>query len=57
MFAAPLRQDLETAASAVRNLNNHDFHGRSLRVDSAGDDGKQRNESPSGLDMTMQMVA
>jgi hypothetical protein len=40
----------------VRNLNNHDFHGRALRVDSAGDDGKQRNESPSGLDMTMQMV-
>lgn len=27
--------DRETASSAVRNLNNVDFHGRSLRVDMA----------------------
>ena len=30
--------DPHTAASAIRNLNNHDLNGRSLRVDSADDD-------------------
>lgn len=30
--------DAETAQSAIRNLNNVDFHGRNLRVDYADDD-------------------
>ncbi len=34
-------QDVETASSAMRNLNNHDFNGRPLRVGvAAGEQGK-----------------
>lgn len=34
-------QDLETAQCAMRNLNNHDFNGRPLRVGvAAGEQGK-----------------
>ena len=35
-------QDLETAQSAMRNLNNHDFNGRPLRVGvAAGEQAKE----------------
>ena len=33
-------RDAETAASAIRNLNNHPINGRQLRVDSADNDTK-----------------
>lgn len=37
-------QDLETAQSAMRNLNNHDFNGRPLRVGvAAGEQSKDEN--------------
>ena len=37
-------QDLETAQSAMRNLNNHDFNGRPLRVGvAAGEQAKDEN--------------
>ncbi len=35
--------DSDTAQSAIRNLNNADFHGRALRVDYAEDDQKMRD--------------
>jgi cleavage stimulation factor subunit 2 len=49
-------RDPETAQSAIRNLNNYDFHGRPLRVDYADDDksfpnsGKDRDRDRSGGD-------
>jgi len=38
MFITLLKQDHETAASAVRNLNNVDVGGRPLRIDLADSD-------------------
>jgi len=39
-------QDLETAQSAMRNLNNHDFNGRPLRVGvAAGEQTKDENRA------------
>ena len=38
-------QDLETAQSAMRNLNNHDFNGRPLRVGVAAGEQKDENRS------------
>jgi len=39
-------QDLETAQSAMRNLNNHDFNGRPLRVGvAAGEQSKDENRA------------
>ncbi len=39
-------QDVETAQSAMRNLNNHDFNGRPLRVGvAAGEQTKDENKS------------
>ena len=43
-------QDIETAQSAMRNLNNHDFNGRPLRVGvAAGEQNKDEMKSESGL--------
>ena len=39
-------QDVETAQSAMRNLNNHDFNGRPLRVGVAA--GEQSKEEGKG---------
>ena len=39
-------QDIETAQSAMRNLNNHDFNGRPLRVGvAAGEQNKEDMKS------------
>jgi len=38
-------QDVETAQSAMRNLNNHDFNGRPLRVGVAAGEQKDDNKS------------
>ena len=39
-------QDVETAQSAMRNLNNHDFNGRPLRVGvAAGEQNKDEIKS------------
>jgi len=39
-------QDVETAQSAMRNLNNHDFNGRPLRVGvAAGEQTKDENRA------------
>lgn len=39
-------QDVETAQSAMRNLNNHDFNGRPLRVGvAAGEQAKDENRA------------
>ena len=39
-------QDVETAQSAMRNLNNHDFNSRPLRVGvAAGEQSKDENKS------------
>jgi len=38
-------QDLETAQSAMRNLNNHDFNGRPLRVGVAAGEQKDENRT------------
>lgn len=39
-------QDIETAQSAMRNLNNHDFAGRPLRVGvAAGEQNKEEMKS------------
>lgn len=41
-------QDVETAQSAMRNLNNHDYNGRPLRVGvAAGEQNKDENKSKS----------
>lgn len=48
-------QDLETAQCAMRNLNNHDFNGRPLRVGvAAGEQGKDEGRlmQPGGGPMT-----
>ena len=42
-------QDVETAQSAMRNLNNHDFNGRPLRVGVAAGEQKDDNKSMSWL--------
>ena len=46
-------QDVETAQSAMRNLNNYDFNGRPLRVGVAAgeqskDDGKSMQQALGG---------
>ncbi len=43
-------QDVETAQSAMRNLNNHDFNGRPLRVGvAAGEQNKDEIKSTEPL--------
>jgi len=44
-------QDLETAQSAMRNLNNHDFNGRPLRVGVAA--GEQTKEENRGMQQAL----
>ena len=44
-------QDIETAQSAMRNLNNTDFNGRPLRVGAAaGEQSKDDNKSEFPID-------
>ena len=44
-------QDLETAQSAMRNLNNHDFNGRPLRVGVAA--GEQTKDENRGMQQAL----
>lgn len=51
----------EAAASAIRNLNNAEFHGRPLRVDSTSEDGdsarrEQARSTQPGVDMIKKLV-
>lgn len=46
-------QDLETAQSAMRNLNDHDFHGRNLRVGPAAG---ETSNAEKGRVMTVHMI-
>lgn len=41
-------QDADSAASAVRNLNDHDIMGRKLRVDFSNDGGTSDDSAPAG---------
>jgi len=44
-------QDIETAQSAMRNLNNYDFNGRPLRVGVAA--GEQNRDEMKGMQQAM----
>lgn len=44
-------QDVETAQSAMRNLNNYDFNGRPLRVGVAA--GEQNRDEMKGLQQAL----
>lgn len=44
-------QDVETAQSAMRNLNNYDFNGRPLRVGVAA--GEQNKEEMKGMQQAL----